>query len=172
MADPPRIFICYARTDNENPDPSKCWLDRLIQMLGPLQLRGMVKAWADNDVELGEDWHRTIQDSLEQAVAVVLLISPAFLNSKYIYNSEMPVLLKNAQERDVKILPVIVRRSLYKETTFKYPDPANGPEELALSSIQAANPASKPLSSMTEDEQDETLLKVARKLKEIVANPQ
>lgn len=113
MTATPHIFICYARTDNESPDPSKRWLERLIQMLGPLQLRGMAKAWTDNDVELGEDWHRTIQDSLDQAVAVVLLISPAFLDSKYIHNNEMPVLLKHAQERGVKILPIIVRRSLY-----------------------------------------------------------
>lgn len=168
MPESPRIFICYARADNQNPDPCKCWMNRLLEMLGPLELQGMAKAWSDQDIEPGEDWHRTIQDSLDQAVAAVLMISPAFLNSKYIRNSEIPVLLKNAQERGVKILPIIVRRCLYEETKFKYPDPFEGPEELLLSSIQAANPASKPLLSMTEDEQDETLLRIARKLKEIV----
>ncbi|NEQ47801.1 MAG: TIR domain-containing protein [Leptolyngbya sp. SIOISBB] len=171
MPDSPRIFICYARADNENPDPYKCWMNRLLEMLGPLELQGLAKAWSDEDVEPGEDWHRTIQDSLDQAVAAVLMISPAFLNSKYIRNSEIPVLLKNAEERGVKILPIIVRRCLYEEIKFKYPDPLEGPEELLLSSIQAANPANKPLLSMTEDEQDETLLKIARKLKGIVENP-
>ncbi|NJL49785.1 MAG: toll/interleukin-1 receptor domain-containing protein [Leptolyngbyaceae cyanobacterium SM2_5_2] len=171
MANPPRIFIGYAHTDNDSPDPSKRWLDRLLEMLGPLQLQGLAKAWSDHDIDLGEAWHRTIQDTLDQVVAAVLLISPAFLNSKYIRNSEVPVLLKHAQERGVKILPIIIKHSLYEETTFKYPDPVHGPEELSLASIQAANPISKPLTSMTEDEQDKTLLKVARKLKEIVENP-
>lgn len=141
-------------------------------MLGPLQRQGIVKAWADNDVEPGEDWHRTIQASLNQSVAAVLLISQAFLNSKYIYESEVPVLLKNAQERGVKILPVILDHCLYEETTFKYPDPINGPGEMALSTIQAVNSASEPLASMEKNEQDKILLKLARKLKEIVENPQ
>ncbi|MBD1917544.1 MULTISPECIES: TIR domain-containing protein [Cyanophyceae] len=168
MAAPPRIFICYARSDNAGDDHSQRWLDRLLQMLGPLELRGLVKAWADNDVEPGEDWHRTIQASLDQAVAAVLLVSPAFLASEYIYNSELPVLLKNAQQRGVVILPLIVRPSLYDAITFKYPDSVQGPEEIALASIQAVNPVSHPLTAMTQTEQDETLLKLAHRLKAIV----
>jgi hypothetical protein len=70
------------------------------------------------------------------------------------------VLLKNAQEQGGHILPIIVRRCLYEDTTCKYPDPFEGPEDLLLSSIQAVNPASKPLLSMTEDEQGKTRLKI------------
>ncbi|MBE9135766.1 toll/interleukin-1 receptor domain-containing protein [Nodosilinea sp. LEGE 07088] len=168
MAAPPRIFICYARSDNASDDPSQCWLDRLLQMLGPLERRGLVKAWSDNDVEPGEAWHRTIQASLDRAVAAVLLVSPAFLASEYIHNSELPVLLKNAQQRGVTILPLIVRPSLYDSLTFKYPDPAHGPEEIALASMQSVNPDNRPLTTMTQAEQDATLLKLARRLKAIV----
>jgi len=60
MVDSPRIFICYAHADNDSPDPSKRWLDRLLEMLGPLQLQGLAKAWSDHDIELAEDWHSTI----------------------------------------------------------------------------------------------------------------
>ena len=171
MTNPPRIFICYAHSDNESPDASQRWCDRLLEMLGPLQLQGLAKTWSDQDIELGADWHQDIQDTLDQVVAAVLLISPAFLNSKYIRNSEVPILLKQAQERGVNILPIIVRRCLYKETTFKYPHPVDGPEELSLALLQSANPSSQPLLGMTEDERDNTLLKVARTLKEIVKNP-
>ena len=172
MTNPPRIFICYAHKDNENPDPGERWCDRLLEMLGTLLHQGLAKTWSDQDIELGADWHQDIQDTLDQVVAAVLLISPAFLNSKYIRNSEVPVLLKHAQERGVKILPIIVRRCMYKETTFKYPHPVDGPDELSLASLQSANPSSKPLLSMTEDERDDILLKVARTLNEIVKNPQ
>lgn len=168
MAAPPRIFICYARSDNASDDPNQRWLDRLLQMLGPLERRGLVKAWSDNDVEPGEDWHHTIQASLDQAVATVLMVSPAFLNSDYINNSELPVLLKNAQQRGVTILPLIVRPSLYDTLTFKYPDPEWGPEEIALATFLAVNPVSKPLTTMTQAEQDATLLTLARRLKDIV----
>jgi hypothetical protein len=32
------VFVCYAHTDNESPDPSKCWLDRLLEQLAPLAI--------------------------------------------------------------------------------------------------------------------------------------
>ncbi len=164
----PHLFVCYAHQDNESPNPSNRWLDRLLEHLEPLNLQGQVKAWSDKDIELGNDWHQSIQLTLENTKAAVLLVSPSFLASKYIRNSELPVLLKNAKDRGVNILPIILRHCLYKETKFKYPDPVHGPDELSLSSLQAANSPSKPLNGMEEYEQDETLVKVAKRLLEIV----
>lgn len=69
----------------------------------------------------------------------------------------------------MKIIPIIVRRSLFEESRFKYPDPRTGPQEFSLASIQASNSPTRPLSSMTEDEQDEVLLKVARALIHLVS---
>ena len=115
MANPPRIFICYAHADNESPDPSKRWCDRLLEMLEPLELQGMAATWSDKRIEPGADWHQSIQDTLEQVWAAVLLVSPAFLRSKYIRNSEVPVLLKQAKERGVVILPIVLRPCLYKQ---------------------------------------------------------
>ncbi|HEV2801146.1 MAG TPA: hypothetical protein VGW12_11655 [Pyrinomonadaceae bacterium] len=41
------VFICYAHTDNENPDPGKRWLNRLLEQLQPLVLQDKVNAWSD-----------------------------------------------------------------------------------------------------------------------------
>jgi hypothetical protein len=70
--------------------------------------------------------------------AAVLLVSPAFLASKYVRSSELPVLLKNAKENNVRIIPIILRPCLFAETEYKYPDPRTGPERFTLASIQAA----------------------------------
>lgn len=159
------VFISYAHEDNESPDRNKRWLDRLTQFLQPLVQQDEVMICSDQDIGLGEDWHAHIQKQLEGARAAVLLISPAFLASKYVRNSELPVLLRNAKGQGVKIIPVILKRCLFEETRFKYPDPKTGPEEFTLASIQASNSPTKPLSGMSEDEQDEVLLKVARALR-------
>ncbi|MGB5055166.1 MAG: FxSxx-COOH system tetratricopeptide repeat protein, partial [Nitrospirales bacterium] len=162
------VFVCYAHTDNESPDPSKRWLNRLLEQLAPLAIQDQVCAWSDKAIETGQDWHDSIQQILEHTKAAVLLVSPAFLASTYIRNSELPVLLKNAKDRGLVILPVIVRHCLFKETTFKYPDPVNGPEELSLATLQSANPPTTPLNSLTEHEQDKVLLEVAQSLLKIL----
>ena len=152
------VFVCYAHSDNESPDPSKRWLDRLLEQLAPLAIQDQVCAWSDKDIETGQDWHDRIQQTLENTKAAVLLVSPAFLASKYIRNSEVPLLLKNAKDRGVTIIPVILRHCLFKETKFKYPDPIQGPNELSLSTLQSANSPTTPMNSLEEHEQDRVLL--------------
>jgi hypothetical protein len=166
----PPIFISYAHKDNENSDPAKRWLDRLREHLGPLVQQGQIALCSDQDIELGDDWRAHIEKHLNGAKAAVLLVSPAFLNSEYIRNSELPVLLCKAKQEGVKIIPIILRPCFFVETKFKYPDPQTGPEEFTLSSLQAAGSPSKTLSEMSEGEQDRALLKVAQTLAKL-ANP-
>lgn len=171
MSESPRIFICYAHTDNESPDPSKRWLDRLLKYLRPLERRGLLKAWSDQDIELGSDWNQSIQDTLEQVWAAVLLVSQDLMGSKYIYESEVPVLLKRAKERGVVILPIILRPCAFDEP-FYYTDENGDEQEFSLKSLQAPNSVTKPLNEMSEAEQDRTLLRVYERLKELAQNPQ
>lgn len=165
----PSIFICYAHQDNKSSDPSRRWLERLQQHLASLELEGQIEIWSDEQIELGEDWHDRIQAALKQVKAAVLLVSPVFLASKYIRNSELPVLLKQAKEVGVAILPVILSPCRWQETIFKYPHPQEGPEELSLSAIQV--PTIKPLNSLSESEQDDVLYRLTERIAKIV-NPQ
>lgn len=158
------VFICYAHVDNEDSNRSKRWLDRLLVHLKPLVMQNLVTTWSDKQIETGERWHETIQSKLQHAKVAVLLVSESFMASTYIRNSELPVLLKKAKDKGVTILPIIVRRSLFSETKFRFPDPVNGPDELSLSVFQAANSVDKPLNSMEEHEQDRVLLSIAQKI--------
>ncbi len=162
------VFVCYAHKDNDSPDPSKRWLDRLLEHLEPLVLQNLVNAWSDQQIEAGDIWNANIQSQLQQAKAAVLLVSPAFLASKYIRNSELPVLLKQAKEHGLTIISIIIKPCLFAETKFKYPDPANGPEEFSLANLQAANSPTQALSGMSEHEQDRVLLSVAQRLLKLV----
>lgn len=164
--------MSYAHADNESDDPKERWLDRFLQFLRPLVRQQDLTVWSDKDIKVGDRWHERIQAQLENARAVVLLVSPAFLASDYIANNELPVLLKNAADRGTVIVPIIISPCLYEETKFKYPDPRNGPNEFTLASIQSANPPSKTLVEMAEGEQNRVLLKVAKHLAELLGrNP-
>lgn len=122
------VFISYAHKDNESDDPRRRWLDRLRDHLRPLALEGLISTFSDNDIQIGQNWNERIQANLGSAKVAVLLVSPAFLASEYIRNSELPVLLKRVKERGVVILPIILRPCLFTTTLFRFPDPISGPE--------------------------------------------
>jgi hypothetical protein len=169
---PRSVFVSYAHKDNEGADSSKRWLDRFKEFLEPLVQQDELTICSDKDIGLGDDWQAHIQKHLNGARAAVLLVSPAFLASKYVRSSELPVLLRKAKENNVRIIPIILRPCLFAETEYKYPDPRTGPERFTLASIQAAGSPNKALSQMTEAEQDETFLQVARALIKLVSlNP-
>jgi hypothetical protein len=167
------VFISYAHADNESPNRKERWLDRFIEFLQPLVSQVNFTLCSDHDLKIGDQWHGRIQAQLNAAKAVVLLVSPAFLASGYIRNSELPVILKNAADRGVRIFPILISPSLFTRAKYKYPDPKSGPEEFTLASLQAANAPSKTLVEMTEGEQHRVLLEVAEQLAELLSvNPQ
>jgi hypothetical protein len=161
------VFISYAHEDNESADPNKQWLNRLLKHLKPLVFQKQVKAWSDTAIKPGERWQEAINKQLQNAKVAVLLVSPDFMASEFIRSSELPVLLKKAEENGITVLPVILRRSSYTSTTFKYPNPVNGPQELSLSDFQAFNSPNKPLNAMEEHEQDEVLVSIAERIREL-----
>ena len=157
-------FICYAHQDNQSEDHQKRWLDRFLQIVRPMIRQEELNVWSDKELKIGDAWHSKIQKQLEKAKAIVLFVSPAFLESDYIANNEMPVLLKRANENGVPIFQLIISPCLYEETKFLYPDSENGPNEFRLHEIQAANSPSKTLIEMNEAEQSRVMLEVARSL--------
>ena len=164
------VFISYAHADNESNNPKERWLERFIQFIKPLVRQEEFTVCSDQDIKMGDKWHDHIQEHLNGAKAVVLLVSPAFLASDYIANSELPVILKNTAEKGVKILPILISPSIFKRAKFKYPDFKKGPEEFTLASLQSANPPSKTLIEMSEGEQNRVLLSVAEQLADLLSD--
>jgi tetratricopeptide (TPR) repeat protein len=163
------VFVCYAQANNKPPGR---WLDRLLEFLSPLVRQEDLAIWSDQQLEIGDEWNPEIQKQLGAAKVAVLLVSPAFLASKYIANSELPVLLRRRSEDGLAILPVLLSPSLYDKTRFKWPDPKTGPEEFTLSSLQAAGSPKKTLSEMTGPQRNRAFVALAERILEIVgANP-
>jgi hypothetical protein len=51
----PIVFICYARADNDGPDRSRKWLDRVLEHLAPLALDDCASLWSDKDIDAGRE---------------------------------------------------------------------------------------------------------------------
>ncbi|HAB19034.1 MAG TPA: SUMF1/EgtB/PvdO family nonheme iron enzyme [Verrucomicrobiota bacterium] len=157
----PRVFICYARADNESSEPRERWLERLRRHLRPYEDQGELEVFCDAVIAWGDDWHGRIQDELRAANVVVLLMSAAFLESRYVGNSELPVLLQRARDDGLKIVPVLLSPCGFDQVRFKFPDPKIGPEVRRLSSLQSAGSPKETLCEMQYGAQERLLTEIA-----------
>lgn len=86
-----KIFVSYSRDDGE-------WLGRLALHIAVLERSGLIDVWSDARIEAGADWERAIELALSSAKIAVLLVSPAFLASPFIWQREMPRIVAHAKQ--------------------------------------------------------------------------
>jgi len=165
----PKVFICYARSDNESADPRERWLDRVREHLAPLAAQEEFEVFCDELLEFGDDWHQRIQTQIRETRVVILLVSRRFLSSKYVVNHELPVLLQRAVTEGVRIVPIVVSPCAFDRIEFRYPDPKTGPERRKLSSLQSAGSFKESISELPYPAQERMLTRVAEAVATFVA---
>lgn len=138
---PTSVFVSYCRADS-------AWLQRLKVHLRPLVRDGELDFWDDSKISPGQDWKREIATALTSAHVAVLLVSADFLASDFVSSSELPPILRGAEDGGVLVLPVIVEPCLFD---------AHQP----LSRFQALNPPERPLSAMPRHEAEQQLATLA-----------
>ena len=99
----------------------------------------------------GAEWKKEIGKALSKAQAVVLSVSPVFLASEFIYKNELPPLLRAAQKEGLQVLWIHISDSSYTETP--------------IAKYQAVGDPAKPLSLMSEGQQDRVWVKLCTELK-------
>jgi hypothetical protein len=168
---PPTVFICYAKKNNVEPGHRKQWLDTLLMHLKPLQREQLATIWCDQRLEQGNLWNQEIQAALQTTKVAILLLSPAFYDSEYIYEHEMPVLLERQAIGKTTLIPIVLSPCSLKEITFPYRDAQGEMQRRSLDVFQGANSLNNPLMRMSEPEQDEILLSVAKQVRKLVTPP-
>ena len=164
------IFISYRRSDNEGLDKEHKWFDRLLEYLKPLtRQRPEIICFSDKDISPGEKWDERIRSQAESATVAVLLLTQSYLNSDYVCNVELPIFLDRADEGDLEVLPIVVRRGTYDKVKIQRRNKKDGSTSHLLSSFQFVNGPNEPLIDMTLGEQDKVLEKVARHIIRSVA---
>ena len=68
--------------------------------------RQNLKIWADPYIKVGDKWRRNISEALSQTCVAVLLVSPDFIASDFIYQDELPPLLAGADSKVIILVAV------------------------------------------------------------------
>jgi hypothetical protein len=141
------VFISYSHKDAK-------WLEKLKQFLRPLEDKELIRVWDDTEIRPGSDWLGDISKALESARVAVFLVTQNFLDSPFIREKELPVLIEAAKNRGCLIFWIAVSSSTF--------------EDSPLAKFQGAIPPNAPLDLMSDAEQSKVLYDIYRKMKAAV----
>jgi hypothetical protein len=94
-------FISYAHEDYGSFSEFKIHLRAIEREFG-------FQFWADHRIAAGYDWTTEIDTALTKADVCVMLVSPQFIASDYIYDKEIPA-IKRRRSTGALVVPVILR---------------------------------------------------------------
>jgi hypothetical protein len=95
-------FISYCHDDHAAFREMRTHLRAIERTLG-------VNFWADNRLNTGNYWSGEIAAAIIAARVHILIFSPAFIGSDYIFDHELPAINAKCADGDL-VLPVIVNR--------------------------------------------------------------
>ncbi len=107
------VFLSYAHED-------EAWLQQFVTHLSLLQRRGVISTWYDRQIVAGTIWSNVIDQRLEQASLILLLVSADFLASDYCYEVEMKRALKLHESGRARVIPIVVRPADWKDAPFAH----------------------------------------------------
>ena len=105
------MFLSYAHEDEK-------LLRELEAHLSPLKRLGLVSTWYDRQILPGNNWAEEIDEHLEQASIILLLISASFMASDYCYEKEMKLALERHSAGKARVLPILLRPVDFKDAPF------------------------------------------------------
>jgi GTPase SAR1 family protein len=97
-----KVFISYASED-------RAYAQALLGHLAILRRTGAIDTWYDQELKAGDAWDATIRAELKAADIILLLLSPDFLNSDYIWDVELSEAITRRDAEDTQVVPIIVR---------------------------------------------------------------
>jgi hypothetical protein len=106
-----RIFIPYSHKDED-------YRNQLDAQLAILRRAGIVEIWHDRRLVAGEEWDHAIKSELEAADIILLLVSPDFLNSNYIWDVEIARAMQRHETGEARVIPVILRPCAWDIASF------------------------------------------------------
>jgi internalin A len=141
------IFISYCHED-------RAWLNEFRVHLKPFLIDSSTTSWDDEEIQSGEEWSKKIDSAIASARIAVLLVSSDFLNSEFIVQRELPLLLEAKAKRNIALLWVPLRMCAYTET--------------AIADYQAASNPEEPLASLDQVARDKIWVTLCRTIKTIL----
>lgn len=109
--DPVTIFISYSHLDEE-------YRSDLDKHLSGLKRRGLVSIWHDRRIGPGREWAGEIDDNLNAANIILLLISKNFMSSDYCYDIEMKRAMQRHNDDEAIVIPVVLKTCDWRDAPF------------------------------------------------------
>ncbi|MBD2461867.1 AAA-like domain-containing protein [Oscillatoria sp. FACHB-1407] len=150
---PVEVFISYSHRDEK-------LRERLDSHLSLLRRQEVIQAWHDRKITAGSEWAGAIDDKLNSADIILLLISDQFLASDYCYGIEMQRAMERHEAKEACVIPIILKPVDWSSAPF--------------AKLQAFPKDAKPVTKW--NNRDEAFLNIAKGIREaaetIAARPQ
>lgn len=127
-------------------------MKELIKHLSILKRQGVIRDWHDRQITAGTEWEGQIDEHLNSAQVILLLISPDFIASDYCYDIELVRAMERHENKTARVIPVILRPVDWKGAPF--------------GKLQSLPKDAKPITSWTN--QDEAFLNVAQGIRQAI----
>ncbi|HWS83903.1 MAG TPA: toll/interleukin-1 receptor domain-containing protein [Ktedonobacteraceae bacterium] len=105
------LFYSYAHNDES-------LRNELDKHLSLLRNQGLIAQWHDRDITAGTEWANQINDHLNTAHIILLLISSDFLGSEYCYSIEMKRALERHEIGEARVIPILLRPVDWRDAPF------------------------------------------------------
>ncbi|MBW4577998.1 MAG: toll/interleukin-1 receptor domain-containing protein [Tildeniella nuda ZEHNDER 1965/U140] len=96
------VFFSYSHRD-------ETLRDELAKHLSILKRQGVITAWHDRQITAGSEWAGAIDDHLNSARVILLLISADFLASDYCWDIELRRAIERHEAGDACVIPIILK---------------------------------------------------------------
>jgi hypothetical protein len=141
------VFISYSHRDEP-------YREELEKHLSLLRRSDAIRSWHDRRIGAGDEWKAVIDEHLDRARIILLLVSVDFINSDYCYDDELKRALQRRAAGEAVVIPIILRQceGWQKNTPF--------------GALQALPRDGKPIKTWADP--DEAWTDVARGIRQVV----
>ena len=140
-----KLFLSYSHQDEDLKN-------KLNTHLAPLRRNGKIAVWQDRQILAGTEWDAAIKQELAEADIILLLVSPDFIASDYIWKYEIAGAMERHERREATVIPIIVRPCDWHDMPF--------------AKVQALPRNAKPVTQYAN--QDEAWLDIAQGIRRLV----
>ncbi|MEV6057587.1 toll/interleukin-1 receptor domain-containing protein [Streptomyces sp. NPDC052107] len=131
--EPVKIFVSYSQEDLD-------LVTVLDRHLSALRREGLISLWIDREIGPGQEWREAIDQNINDAAIILLMISSSFIASEYCWDVELRQALERHAAGSARVIPVILRDCDWHHLPFsklqalptaarpivKWPDPDSG----------------------------------------------
>jgi parallel beta-helix repeat protein len=106
-----KVFVSYSHKDED----LRVELEKHLSLL---KQQGLISTWHDRKIIAGEDWGGKIDENLNSAQIILLLVSSDFLASEYCNEVEIARAMERHESGEARVIPIILRYVYWKGAIF------------------------------------------------------